>query len=512
MGFPVVSSSVFTCRWLRDDVPVAGADRPVLAMLRTPRSAKGIYRLEVSNASGARRSAEVRLEVDAMPARPGFVDPTFGAAVGFKDVDGLPFMVEIKRAFGAGGGYYVAADFTRFGDHTTAWVARLESDGSTDRGFVFLADEMPPRIVIDASLLGVSREGMPLMRLASLSGPESTVVVSELVRLRPDGRRDTSFALSTHQPSTIGPAVELPDGKWLYGGTLLPAEPGGSRRLSRMNRDGTLDDSYRAFVSTNQTVSALARQSDGRVVALVSTQETIFTRTVGLRRFLADGGPDPSFQTGVAFPSTTAVLERDRQDRLLVARQAGDRTISPPRLIRLLPDGALDPTFQAALPEGAGVASLDFMPDGRILALIGGLLRRGAPLTDLIWLRDDGSLDGEFSFDPVPSWYPAFRMVEFTADDGILLAGSPVNDVPGHPGVIRVRAYDDARIYEPRFREGRFEALLRPTEGRRYRIETAREPAGADWFELRILPGTRAPLRWSEPLRDRGFFRLRVEE
>src|SRR5262245_6505737 len=102
----------------------------------------------------------------------------------------------------------------------------------------------------------------------------------------------------------------------------------------------------------NAVAGAVVRQPDGKLVVLGSAQITggSSNRHIVLVRYTADGGVDPSFGTdGIAnvdigvYALDRALLRLPDEKLLVVAF-----SVSAPSkftLIRLTPDGVLDPTF-----------------------------------------------------------------------------------------------------------------------------------------------------------------------
>ncbi|HRI12975.1 MAG TPA: Calx-beta domain-containing protein [Verrucomicrobiota bacterium] len=117
---------------------------------------------------------------------------------------------------------------------------------------------------------------------------------------------------------------------------------------------------------------------------------------LGIVRLLPDGRLDPSFEpAGVSQLGAFAV---QANGQILVAGPPeftiNGRTVQS--LARLNADGSLDPRFRVRVPEGNGVAGVAALADGRVLAVLydWGLIIR---------LKADGALDPTFegvNFDP----------------------------------------------------------------------------------------------------------------
>lgn len=197
-----------------------------------------------------------------------------------------------------------------------------------------------------------------------------------------DGSGDPSFS---GRPNVI--AVQ-PDGKLLaVAPDVAPDEP------FRLNSDGTLDPSFKATVMLWSSVPGALVEPDGRIVM-------------------------------------SAYFEADESHRL----------------VRLLPTGALDPSFTRVVfdrdPEfGASPPHrVVRQPDGRYLVAGNPYRINGGVVGDLVRLQADGTIDEEFppaAFDPGREW--DVYDIAIQPDGYILLAGSFSNPPPRLVmGVIRL--------------------------------------------------------------------------
>jgi uncharacterized delta-60 repeat protein len=198
-----------------------------------------------------------------------------------------------------------------------------------------------------------------------------------------------------------------PDGRLVLVGGLDNFMAGKFFELARLNTDGSPDGSFGSgglvltpFPGGGLAVAG-ALQPDGRIVAV-----GIAGPAIAAARYNVDGSLDPTFGTGgqVTLPLAQPFAVRDvalQPDGKLVI--AG--TYEPPGnfdfgLVRLLPSGAADPSF-----DGDGLVTSDFggtesgrsvvvLGDGRLV--LGG--DRSTTGTDFALVRylADGSLDTTF--------------------------------------------------------------------------------------------------------------------
>ena len=241
------------------------------------------------------------------------------------------------------------------------------------------------------------------------------------------GELDTTFSgdgMVTAGCGDFGPtlggttALLQPDGRVVLLGTCPASQ---TITVARFTVNGFLDSSFgsggQVFTSFPPdgvwTVGGIL-QTDGRIVAVAAGCTGPGTpcapgSVVHLKaaRYNPDGSLDPSFgrgglltlQLAQRFEPLDAALQPD--GKLVIVGEYGPSPNFDFGLLRLLPDGALDPSF-----GGGGVATSDFgareigasvivLADGRLV--VGGI-RGTSPLVDLALARylPDGMLDTSF--------------------------------------------------------------------------------------------------------------------
>jgi uncharacterized delta-60 repeat protein len=245
-----------------------------------------------------------------------------------------------------------------------------------------------------------------------------------LARLNPDGSLDTSFGNGGQVFATLfGRSASLedlalqPDGKIVVGGYVdlgTLTEYNSDFWLARFNKNGTLDTSFGTggFVTTDlfsgsaETLSAIAVQPDGRILAAGGVRRTGEDSHFVVARYLPDGRLDPDF--GVGGKTVTPVLADSlifgialQPDGKIVG--AGWTPSTEYALVRYDRQGRLDPSF-----GGDGIVTNQFYtynglqssvvvePDGKIVA--GGIAFPDPHDGDFALWRflPDGSFDSGF--------------------------------------------------------------------------------------------------------------------
>jgi uncharacterized delta-60 repeat protein len=270
-------------------------------------------------------------------------------------------------------------------------LARVNSDSAVDDSFnpnpnaavTSISVQPDGQIVIGGSFTTVQ---------PNASG--AAITRNHLARIAANGALDPNF-----NPDVNG-AVSLvaarPDGTVLVGGTFTDLQLNGSivvagnfaniggvaaRNLALLNDNGSVNATFQP--RPDGVVNALLVQADGKVVAGGAFTTIAGATRTRIARFNADGTLDTAFNPAVSASSVTALALQP--DRKILVGGAG------PALVRLNPDGTLDPSFVVPTVAGitATVGGLAVQADGKILVLATG--------NGLVRLNADGSPDTTFT-------------------------------------------------------------------------------------------------------------------
>lgn len=226
--------------------PGAGADSSVLALALQPDGrilAGGTF----SSFNSISRPSIVRLNTN------GTVDATFTPGAG---ANGPVYAMALQ----SNGKILIGGEFTTFNGVARTRVARLNANGTLDttfnagvgpndsvRSILFQADG---KIVLGGSFTSVA--GTALNRVA---------------RLNSDGSLDTGFmnSLSGANGSVFAMALQS-DGKVLVGGDFTRFNDVTRNRLTRLNTDGSSDPTINFGAGADAFVAALAVQPDRKII------------------------------------------------------------------------------------------------------------------------------------------------------------------------------------------------------------------------------------------------------
>lgn len=252
------------------------------------------------------------------------------------------------------------------------------------------------------------------------SDPGTNNSTFALARYNPNGSLDTSFGNSGKVLLDIGNGEDWArstaiqsDGKIVVGGFSTSGSVS-SFTLARFNSNGTVDTTFgNSGITITQVgtmtsaVSAIALQSDGKIVAVGFAQTNTSGIGFAVARYNSNGSLDTGFATGgtavnliggLDAVANAVVLQSD--GKLVVG---GMQTDSKFALARYNSNGLLDTSFGSSgsvitsiSAQSDAIYSLAIQSDGKIVA--GGQTRNPAGQHDLALLRytSSGSLDSSF--------------------------------------------------------------------------------------------------------------------
>lgn len=207
----------------------------------------------------------------------------------------------------------------------------------------------------------------------------------------PDGRAAAAGAVTLPMTGTAMAAA-----RYLFSGALDPS----------FSNDGTTQVSF-PFFNSFAGADDLLLQPDGRLVLVGGVDSFMFGRFFALARLNVDGSPDPSFgsqgQLTTAFPgpawAVAGLLQPD--GRIIAVGNSGTDLAAA----RYNVDGTLDPTFGTAgqltlpLPQAFTVGDAALQPDGKLV--IAGSYGPGPFDFGLVRLLPSGAVDPSFDGDGV---------------------------------------------------------------------------------------------------------------
>lgn len=285
----------------------------------------------------------------------------------------------------------IGGNFTTYNGTAKARIVRLNSNGALDTSFVTGtgANALVSAIVVQP-------DGKILTGGSFTTYNGSTV--NRLARLNTDGSVDAGFILGTGASDYILTIVLQSDNKIVIGGNFVTYNGVTANKITRLNADGTLDTGFNSGTGANNVVRSMIMQSDGRIVvggSFTSYNGVVQNRIIRLNN---DGTLDSGFNSGTGLNNLVAAIALQSNNEIIIGGSFTTcNAVSRNRLARLNTDGSLDFTFITDKGANNTVRSVIQQPDGKIL--IGGVftLYNGIARSGIARLNADGTIDNSFN-------------------------------------------------------------------------------------------------------------------
>ena len=251
-----------------------------------------------------------------------------------------------------------------------------------------------------------------------------------IIRLNADGTNDTGFTIgSGFGGGGVSRVALQPDGKIVASGTFTSYNGTAQSRITRLNADGTLDTGFVIGTGFVGTVVDIALQSDGKILVVGNFTQYNGTAQSRIIRLNADGTRDTSFTIGTSFNGPPSAVAIQSDGKILVG---GDFTsyngAARTNIIRLNADGTNDTGFTVGSGFNNSVFDIAFQPNGKIVVSGSFTSYNGTSRSRIIRLNADGTNDTGFT------WAGGFNDSVFTIaiqSNGKIIAGGNFTSYDG---------------------------------------------------------------------------------
>lgn len=317
----------------------------------------------------------------------------------------------------------VFGNFTRFNGAFSSRIARVLENGTLDDTF-------------NSKQLGANNS----IKMAVLQADDKIVfggnftkynesTCNRIARILADGTVDPTFSLGSGFNNQVYAMAIQPDQKIIVGGNFTLYNTAQVGRIVRLLANGLLDVDFNVGLGANAIVEAVLVQPDGKI--LIGGRFTSFDGTMvsGLVRLHEDGSIDATFNTGSGFDKKVSAIALQSDQKIIVGGSFLMYNGTPQkRILRLNSNGSLDTTFDSGSGFSKGdVLSILVQPDDRIL--VGGTFSgtyKSTACLRLIRLLRWGDYDNSFQ----ANLNNKVRTMHFTADRKLMIGGD-FNSVSG---------------------------------------------------------------------------------
>ena len=302
--------------------------------------------------------------------------------------------------------------------------------------------------------------------LKSISRLYGAGLVSALVlfAMACSSENNTNNAGSNQTPSFNNTVLSISlaaDGsKDVYvGGDFTTYNGAQANRIVRLNADGTIDQAFVAATGFNTNVRSVVPTAGQSANVYVGGDFTTYNGIQRSRivRLNADGTVDQSFAIGTGFDNTVNIIApaADGSGALYVGGAFTTYNGKPAnRLVRLNPDGTIDPNFVTGMGFDNTVLTIVPVGDGTGNVYVGGAFSfyKNIQALRIVRLGPDGSVDLTF---PTTTGFDNTVQTMTLADDrsGNLYVGGDFASYKGFRA-IRVARIDKSAVFDPNFVTG----------------------------------------------------------
>jgi len=222
---------------------------------------------------------------------------------------------------------------------------------------------------------------------------------SYLTRLNPDGSIDESFNTGTGLNGKVYCSYIQADGKIIIGGSFTAFNGIPAGKLIRLNTDGSQDTSFNTSIGAiTGIIYKICPQSDGKIIIVGSFAKYNNVTVNRVARLLPDGQLDTTFNTGTGSALNITNVEVFSDGKILLAGNfISFNGVTVNRIVRLFADGRIDTSFNTGIAFNDDVSATVLQPDGKVI--LGGKFTsyNGIAANRIIRLNPDGTPDADFS-------------------------------------------------------------------------------------------------------------------
>lgn len=247
-----------------------------------------------------------------------------------------------------------------------------------------------------------------------------------LTKINEEGEHDTGYLSSgIGFDNSVYKVLPLANKKTMVFGKFTKFNGVFSARITRLLEDGSIDATFNSGKSgANNIVKTAILQSDGKIILAGNFTKYNETTSNRIVRILPDGAIDDTFNIGSGFNSQVYTMALQTDGKVIVAgnftQYNNDKSVI--RIVRLLPNGSRDLTFNVGIGADAIIETLLIQPDGKIL--VGGRFNtfNGRSTSRLVRLNPDGSIDTSFN---IGTGFDKFiYAIALQSDQKIIVGGS----------------------------------------------------------------------------------------
>jgi uncharacterized delta-60 repeat protein/uncharacterized repeat protein (TIGR01451 family) len=240
-------------------------------------------------------------------------------------------------------------------------LARLNQDGTLDNSF-----NIGTGVDNSVSSIAIQPDGKIIIAgsFTSFNG----VSINRLARLNEDGSLDNSFNIGTGVSANVNSIAIQANGKIIIVGWFDIFNGITKNHVARINADGSLDNTFNIGTGADTTVTSIAIQADGKIVLGGWFSSFNGVSKNNLTRLNSDGTLDNTFNIGTGTDSEVFSIAIQKDGKIILGGAFGSfNGVSLNYLARLNIDGSLDNSFNIGTGTNGSISSIAIQKDGKII-------------------------------------------------------------------------------------------------------------------------------------------------
>lgn len=319
----------------------------------------------------------------AVLAQPGNLDNSFNTGKG-------PNGFVLTSALQSDGKIIIGGSFTSYNGTSRSRISRINVDGSLDTSF-------KPLKGVDGTVETTAVQRDKKIIIGGAFTSYNAALRNNIARINADGTIDTSFNLGTGADSFILTTSIQTDGKIIIGGGFSNYNGTPRNHIARLNPDGTLDATFDPGKGVDKDVFVTVLQADGKLIIGGNFKSYNGTLKNRIARINEDGSLDTSFESGTGTDDYVSTIALQPDGKIIIGGNFTSYNGMPRnRIARLNIDGTLDASFNSGTGANDIVGTIGFQSDGKLI--IGGNFKsyNGIPVNNIVRINIDGTLDASF--------------------------------------------------------------------------------------------------------------------
>lgn len=337
-------------------------------------------------------------------------------------VQSTSFAFVYSSAIQADGKIIIGGDFSTINGFMANNLARLNTDGSLDRTF---------RTSIGASAavraIAIQKDGKVL--IGGMFSQYNGLARNFITRLNTDGSLDNTFNIGLGADAPIHAIALDPEGKIYIGGQFYQYNGVNRKHIARLHANGELDESFNPGTGPNGFVDCITVLDNTKV--MVGGNFTRFANVAHnlIVRLNPNGTLDQGFllQASVAFgidERINKIIPLSDGKMMVSGRFTNNEPfigVSRSNITRLNPHGTVDQTFNKTTATDFTINDMLVQPDGKYLIVGNFTIVNRIERKFIARLAQDGQFDSTFNPQPGPS--SAVSTASMQADGKIIIGG-----------------------------------------------------------------------------------------